>query len=165
MKTSLEIMFEGSREAYSKKLVDGFNVLIKEEFGEDFDIKHSLRLEKDGKIFAYISIERNYLTPEILKRLIKIAKKVALVIKPERVIGDYEHSIDKNYDNKEGMFWLTVFNASVIKEIGEEKLLSAPVHIAEKLEDGSIMLILNEDPWDYDKELREKVRRHLFEER
>lgn len=46
------------------------------------------------------------------------------------------------------LFWVTVFGRPYVKMFGDEKLLSAPVYIAERLQNGAVMLQLSSNLTD-----------------
>jgi hypothetical protein len=165
METNLEILFVECNTKYKKSLNSDIKMFVEKFFGENFDIQYDTRLEK-RKTYVYIGLNKNYLTEVNKEKLVELSKKIAALVKPTRTVGDFEYVIDKQYEDVKAIFWLNIFNLSQVKEFTEEKLLSAPAYKVEKLDDGSILLVLYKDPWTSDgdekQERREKVRAHLF---
>jgi hypothetical protein len=50
--------------------------------------------------------------------------------------------------------WLTVFTPPMVETYGRETLLSAPAYRVEELEDGAIVLVCHDKPFDWDTECR-----------
>lgn len=65
------------------------------------------------------------------------------------------------------LYWTTVFGVPYVEMFGEEKLLSAPVRLSERLSNGSVLLQLSEDLGDVEQRsdeierIRSTVKAHL----
>ncbi len=94
-----------------------------------------------------------------INNLINIIKNLYLKTKPlivqyydgeeleDEYISTYEQLI------KEGkskiITGLTILSPEIVKNIGREKILSAPVYKVEELEDGGILILLDENPFNH----------------
>jgi hypothetical protein len=59
------------------------------------------------------------------------------------------------HDEYEALSWLTLFTPSMVETYGREKLLSAPAHRIEELDDGAVLIVCHKKPLDPDTNCRE----------
>jgi len=99
---------------------------------------------------------------EVYDAFLKFIKTIYLSIKPSYAVADHELDLEGyNYDFINKIFWVSFFSPERVKEIGRERILSAPAYKIEKLKDGSIMLLATKNQGDAGHEIRKEIAKHL----
>jgi hypothetical protein len=94
-----------------------------------------------------------------VNKLINLIKNLYLKTKPLMVIYYNSEELEGKYLPtyeqliKEGkpkiITGLTILSPEIVKNIGRERILSAPVYKVEELEDGGILILLDENPFNH----------------
>jgi hypothetical protein len=121
-----------------------------------------LILSTDAFFFKNTESGDYTVSKEVYDAFLKFTKTIYLSIKPSYAVADHELDLEGyNYDFKNKIFWVNFFSPERVKEIGRERLLSAPAYQTEELTDGSIMLLATKNQGDAGPEIREKILKHL----
>jgi len=101
-----------------------------------------------------------------VENFLKVAKNLYTIVEANSgaIANDYhEHRLGEHFDRDgnllgynppniphalPGLFWANFFGPEYVDLLGREKLLSSPVHEVRQLQDGGLLLLLSESPFD-----------------
>ncbi|WP_421078462.1 hypothetical protein Mjas_03940 [Methanothermococcus sp. Ax23] len=129
-------------------------------YNEEADTEHGFDLlisKNSFELTFFYTLSRRPKT--FINKLINIIKNLYLKTKPlivqyydgeeleDEYISTYEQLIKDGNPNI--ITGLTILSPEIVKNIGREKILSAPIYRVEELEDGGILILLDENPFNH----------------